>query len=112
MSRAFWAAESEISVRYTGDPIMDPLLASKNEVSTGAEAASRAQAERRRVVASLSIMVAVALIVRLVVMRFSYLNLLDPARDHYIPGWENGHPTFGREYERIAKNTLFLSDIS
>jgi 4-amino-4-deoxy-L-arabinose transferase-like glycosyltransferase len=89
-----------------GDPIVDPLLASENEVSTGAEAASRAQAERRRLFTSLSIMVAVALIVRLVVMRFSYLNLLDPARDHYIPGWENGHPTFGREYERIAKSIL------
>src|ERR1700733_12329492 len=89
-----------------GDPIVDPLLASENEVSTDAEAASRAQAERRRLFTSLSIMVAVALIVRLIVMRFSYLNLLDPARDHYIPGWENGHPTFGREYERIAKSIL------
>lgn len=85
---------------------MDPLLAGKDEVSTGAEAESRAQAERRREVASLWMMVAVALIVRLVVMRFAYLNLLDPARDHYIPGWENGHYTFGREYERIAKSIV------
>jgi 4-amino-4-deoxy-L-arabinose transferase-like glycosyltransferase len=85
---------------------MDPVLASKIEGSAEAEAASRAQAERRRLVASLSIMVVVALIVRLIVMRFAYLNLLDPARDHYIPGWENGHYTFGREYERIAKSII------
>jgi 4-amino-4-deoxy-L-arabinose transferase-like glycosyltransferase len=106
MSQAFWAVESEMSVRNMGDPIMDQLLASKNKVSTGAEAASRAQAQRRRVVASMWIMVAVALIVRVVVMRFSYLSLLDPARDHYLPGWENGHFTFGREYERIAKSIV------
>ena len=87
---------------------MDPLLASKSEASAEAQAASRAQAERRRLVASLSIMVAVALIVRLVVMRFAYLSLLDPARDHYIPGWENGHYTFGREYERIAKSLSLI----
>lgn len=85
---------------------MDQVLASKGEVSNGAEAASRAQAQRRRVVASLWMMVAAALIVRLVVMRFAYLNLLDPARDHFIPGWENGHYTFGREYERIAKSLI------
>jgi 4-amino-4-deoxy-L-arabinose transferase-like glycosyltransferase len=51
-------------------------------------------------------MVAVALIVRLVVMRFSSPNLLDPARDHYIPGIEGGHYIFAREYERIAKSIL------
>jgi 4-amino-4-deoxy-L-arabinose transferase-like glycosyltransferase len=106
MSQSFWAGESGRSIRNMGDPILDPLLASKDEVSTGAEAASRAQAERRREVASLWMMVAVALIVRLLVMRFAYLNLLDPARDHYIPGWENGHYTFGREYERIAKSII------
>ena len=47
-----------------------------------------------------------AFIIRLVVMRFAYLNLLNPARDHYLTGWENGHATFGREYERIAKSIL------
>jgi len=51
-------------------------------------------------------MVAVALIVRLIVMRFGSANLLDPARDHFIPGWENGHYTFAREYERIAKSIV------
>ena len=51
-------------------------------------------------------MVAVALIVRLAVMHFSSPNLLDPARDHYIPGVENGHYVFAREYERIAKSIL------
>jgi 4-amino-4-deoxy-L-arabinose transferase-like glycosyltransferase len=51
-------------------------------------------------------MVAVALIVRLLVMRFSSPNLLDPARDHYLPGMEGGHLIFAREYERIAKSIL------
>jgi 4-amino-4-deoxy-L-arabinose transferase-like glycosyltransferase len=51
-------------------------------------------------------MVAVGLVVRLVVMRFAYVNLLDPARDHYIWGWEGGHATFAREYERIAKSLV------
>jgi 4-amino-4-deoxy-L-arabinose transferase-like glycosyltransferase len=51
-------------------------------------------------------MVAVALIIRLVVMRFASANLLDPARDHYIPGIEGGHYIFAREYERIAKSIL------
>jgi 4-amino-4-deoxy-L-arabinose transferase-like glycosyltransferase len=85
---------------------MSPLLASENQASIEAEAASRAQAERRRMILSLWSMVAVALIVRLVVMRFSYLNLLNPARDHYLSGWENGHPTFAREYERIANSII------
>jgi 4-amino-4-deoxy-L-arabinose transferase-like glycosyltransferase len=85
---------------------MDARLASKDEVSTGEEAASLVQEQRRREITSLWMMVAVALIIRLVVMRFAYHNLLDPARDHFIPGWENGHYTFGREYERIAKSLI------
>jgi 4-amino-4-deoxy-L-arabinose transferase-like glycosyltransferase len=85
---------------------MDARLASKDEVSTGPGAASLVEAQRRREITSLWMMVAVALIIRLVVMRFAYHNLLDPARDHFIPGWENGHYTFGREYERIAKSLI------
>ncbi len=106
MPQSLWEVESERSAGNMGEPITDQPLASKNKVSTGAEAASRAQAQRRHVVASLLIMVAVALIVRLVVMRFSYHNLLDPSRDHYLSGWEDGHSTFAREYERIAKSIL------
>ena len=51
-------------------------------------------------------MVAVALAVRLLVMHFSSPNLLDPARDHYLPGMEGGHTIFAREYERIARSIL------
>jgi 4-amino-4-deoxy-L-arabinose transferase-like glycosyltransferase len=106
MSLALSAVESDASITCMGDPLVDPVLTSKEELSAGEDAAIRPQAERRHLIVSLSIMVAVALIIRLVVMRFSYLNLLDPARDHYLVGWENGHPTFGREYERIAKSIL------
>ena len=85
---------------------MGQPFASKNNALTEAESASPARARFRRVIESVWTMVAVALIVRLVVMRFSYLNLLDPARDHYLYGWENGHATFGRETERIAQSIL------
>lgn len=85
---------------------MDQLLASKVKVSTGTEAASQAQAQYRRFAESVWTMVVVALIVRLLVMQFASANLLDPARDHFIPGWENGHYTFAREYERIARSIV------
>ena len=82
---------------------MDESIAAQNSGSSEPRALSRAQDEHRRMVVAMWAMVVVALIIRLVVMRFAYANLLDPARDHYLPGWENGHVTFGREYERIAK---------
>jgi 4-amino-4-deoxy-L-arabinose transferase-like glycosyltransferase len=85
---------------------MDQLLAPRNSVSAAAEAASQVQAERRRMVQSVWLMIAVGLVVRLVVMRFAYMNLLDPARDHYLPGWDGDHYSFAREYERIAKSIL------
>jgi 4-amino-4-deoxy-L-arabinose transferase-like glycosyltransferase len=85
---------------------MDQLLAGKNDVSTESETATRVQAQRRRLLESVWLMIAVGLIVRVVVMRFSYLNLLDPARDHYLPGWEGGHFSYAREYERIAKSIV------
>jgi 4-amino-4-deoxy-L-arabinose transferase-like glycosyltransferase len=85
---------------------MDECVAGQNRGSSEPQALSRAQEEHRRLVVSMCAMVAVALIIRLVVMRFAYANLLDPARDHYLPGWENGHYTFGREYERIAKSII------
>ena len=85
---------------------MDQLLATKNGVSSGSESASEPRPLYLRVFESMWMMVAVAFIIRLVVMRFAYLNLLNPARDHYLTGWENGHATFGREYERIAKSIL------
>ena len=44
--------------------------------------------------------------IRLVAMRFSYLSLLDPSRDHFLPSWENDHYTFAREYERIARSIV------
>lgn len=85
---------------------MDQLLASKVNVSTRAAAASQARAQCLRLAQSVWTMVAVALIVRLIVMRFASANLLDPARDHFIPGWEGNHYTFAREYERIAKSIV------
>jgi 4-amino-4-deoxy-L-arabinose transferase-like glycosyltransferase len=85
---------------------MDESFAAQNGGSSEPRALSRAHEEHRRMVVSMCAMVAVALIIRLVVMRFAYANLLDPARDHYLPGWENGHITFGREYERIAKSII------
>ena len=86
--------------------IVDQLLASKVTVSTRAEVASQARVQCLRLAQSVWTMVAVALIVRLIVMQFASSTLLDPARDHFIPGWENGHYTFAREYERIAKSIL------
>jgi 4-amino-4-deoxy-L-arabinose transferase-like glycosyltransferase len=85
---------------------VDQLLASKVKLSTGAEAASQARAQCLRLAQSVWTMVAVALIVRLIVMRFGSADLLDPARDHFIPGLENGYYTFAREYERIAKSIV------
>jgi 4-amino-4-deoxy-L-arabinose transferase-like glycosyltransferase len=85
---------------------VDQLLASKVKVSTGAEAASQARAQCLRLAQSVWAMIAVALIVRLIVMHFASASLLDPARDHFIPGWENNHYVFAREYERIAKSIV------
>ena len=84
---------------------MDQLLAINDRTSAGEEAASRNQVWRQ-VVGSVWFMVAVGLIVRLVVMRFASSALLDPAHDHFLPGWENDHYTFAREYERIAKSIV------
>jgi 4-amino-4-deoxy-L-arabinose transferase-like glycosyltransferase len=85
---------------------MDQLIVSKDADSTGAEAAGGGQAQPRPLFESVWVIMAVALILRLLVMRFAYLNLLDPARDHYLPGWEGDHYSFAREYERIAKSIL------
>jgi 4-amino-4-deoxy-L-arabinose transferase-like glycosyltransferase len=85
---------------------MDQLLVRRNSVSAAADAASQAQAEHRRLVQSVWLMIVVGLVVRLVVMRFAYLNLLNPARDHYLPGWDGDHYSFAREYERIAKSII------
>jgi 4-amino-4-deoxy-L-arabinose transferase-like glycosyltransferase len=83
-----------------------PHPSSKNKISAGSEATGSARAQLCRLLESVWVIVAVALIVRLVVMHFSYLNLLDPARDNYLPSWENGHYIFAREYERIAKSII------
>jgi 4-amino-4-deoxy-L-arabinose transferase-like glycosyltransferase len=85
---------------------MDQLLASKNEVSPESDATSRAEEHRPRWFESVWLMIVVGLIIRLLVMRFAYLNLLDPARDHYLAGWEGDHFSYAREYERIAKSLL------
>ena len=70
---------------------MDQLLANKNDVSPDSEAKIRAEKHRPRWYESVWLMIAVGLIIRLLVMRFAYLNLLDPARDHYLAGWEGDH---------------------
>ena len=85
---------------------MDQLVASKNDVSPESDATSRAEEHRPRWFESVWLMIAVGLIIRLLVMRFAYLNLLDPARDHYLAGWEGDHFSYAREYERIAKSLL------
>jgi 4-amino-4-deoxy-L-arabinose transferase-like glycosyltransferase len=81
------------------------LFLDKNKVSTEPEMADRAS-RYRRLVESVWVMLAVALIIRLVVMHFSYDNLLDPTRDHYLPSWEGNHFSYAREYERIAKSIV------
>src|SRR5579864_5623384 len=53
-------------------------------------AANDLPAGRRRFWSSPWAMVAVALVVRLVVMAFAYSVQLDPARDHWVFGWETG----------------------
>jgi len=53
-------------------------------------AANDLLAGRRRFWSSPWAMVAVALVVRLVVMAFAYSVQLDPARDHWVFGWETG----------------------
>src|SRR5579864_1501220 len=71
--RSLWVVEPEVSLETWNLQNMDQLLASKNNVSTGPQAASRVRANRRRLIESVWLMIAVALIVRVVVMRFSYL---------------------------------------
>ncbi len=85
---------------------MDQPLVGKNNGLTASEVERRAQTQRRRLFESVWLMIAVGLIIRIVVMRFAYLNLLDPARDHYLPGWDGDHYSFAREYERIAKSIV------
>lgn len=85
---------------------MDQLLAGKKNTANKPETPAQDQGPGRRLVESVWLMIAVGLIVRLVVMRFSYLNLLDPARDHYLPSWDGDHFNYAREYERIAESII------
>jgi len=85
---------------------MDQLLASNHSAALEAETAIGVPSPRPGLLESAWLMVAVGLIIRLIVMRYAYLNLLDPARDHYLAGWEGDHFSFAREYERIAKSIL------
>jgi 4-amino-4-deoxy-L-arabinose transferase-like glycosyltransferase len=89
-----------------GRPGINQLLVSKNDIPVESEAANRAQAQRRRWIDSVWLMILVAFIIRMLVMRFSYHSLLDPARDHYLPGWDGDHFSYAREYERIAKSII------
>lgn len=85
---------------------MDQLLVSEHGVATESEPGKRAGVQEGRWFESVWLMIAVALIVRLIVMRFASLNLLDPAWDHYLAGWDGGQLSFAREYERIAKSIV------
>jgi 4-amino-4-deoxy-L-arabinose transferase-like glycosyltransferase len=95
-----------MATKNIGDHETVQLLESEKKACHRAEEPSSSRRQSRSIAESVWLMVAVALIVRLIVMRFSYLNLLDPARDHYLAAWEGNHFTFAREYERIAKSIL------
>src|SRR3974390_1906195 len=87
-------------------PGMDQLLARNHSASIELESAAGAQTQRSRWFESVWLMVAVSLVLRIVVMWFAHRNLLDPARDHYLPAWEGDHFNYAREYERIAKSII------
>jgi len=96
--------EVKLEIPDQGGPLTDRLLASKNRFSAGAGAAREVREQRRRAFESVWTMVGVALIVRLIVMRFSYPALLDPARDHFAFGFE-----FGQVAQSIATGQGFSS---